>query len=319
VTGILPFEIYQTFLVVALIAMAATPFVIGIAPPVTGRLCEVPALSRITQGTCEIDDEKSHQKHKDHLVIIGYGVTGRNLALTARKAGITYSIIELNPDLVIEARKREEPVIFGVATGEGVLSHAGIPNARIAVVAINDPVAVRKIVSTCRSLNPELSIIVRTRYVSEVEALHAIGADEVIAEEFETSIEIFTVVMNKYFVPRDRIESFITDVRANGYHMLRSRNILHGTLPDLVRHIPNITIAAITVEPESPLVGTTLGEFNLRKRYNLLELAIRRGDSVITGLSGETRIAAGDTAIIYATPGEITKGAGLFSGQNNTK
>jgi len=315
VTGILPFEMYQTFLIVALITMAATPFVISIGQPVTGRLCAVPVLSRVAQGTCSIDDNRSRQRHKDHLVIIGYGVTGKNLALTARKAGITYSIIELNPDFVIEARAGGEPVVFGDATGQGVLTHAGIAQARIVVVAINDPVAVRKVVSLCRSLNQSLSIIVRTRYVSEVESLHDIGADEVIAEEFETSVEIFTVVLNKFFVPRDRIDSFITEVRANGYQMLRSRNTAPGTLTDLVRHIPEVTITTLTVEPGSHLDGTTLGEISLRKRHNLLVLAIRRGENIITGLSGETRIEAGDSAIIYATPEDIAKGAMLFTGQ----
>ncbi|MDO8871773.1 MAG: cation:proton antiporter [Methanoregula sp.] len=314
-TGILPFETYQMFLVVALITMAVTPFVITIGQPVTGRLCELPALSRIAQGTCGLDDERLRRKHKDHLVVIGYGVTGRNLAFTARKAGILYNIIELNPDLVIDARNGGETVVFGDATGEGVLNHAGIPDARIVVVAINDPVATRKIVSLCSSLNPSLSIIVRTRYVSEVESLYSLGADEVIAEEFETSVEIFTVVMNKYFVPRDRIESFITDVRANGYQMLRNRSVGQGTLPDLVRHIPNITLTSLTVEPKSPLAGTTLGEINLRKRYNLLVLAIRRGEEVLTDLGGETRIEEGDVAIIYATPEDIAKGAGLFTGK----
>jgi CPA2 family monovalent cation:H+ antiporter-2 len=56
ITGILPFETYQTFLIVALITMAVTPFVIGIGPPVAGWLCEQPALSLIARGTCNIDD-----------------------------------------------------------------------------------------------------------------------------------------------------------------------------------------------------------------------------------------------------------------------
>jgi CPA2 family monovalent cation:H+ antiporter-2 len=310
---ILPFETYQMFLIIALFTMAATPFVIMIGQPITGCLCEIPVLSRVARGTCGFDDEKSRRVQKDHLVIVGYGVTGRNLSLTARKAGIEYTIIELNPDLVIDARKGGEPVVFGDATGEGVLTHAGIKQARIVVVAINDPVATRKIVSMCRTLNPSLSIIVRTRYVSEVKSLQALGADEVIAEEFETSVEIFTVVMNKYFVPRDQIESFITDVRADGYQMLRSRNIGQGSLPDLVRHIPHISLTSLTVEPGSTLAGTTLGEINLRKRYNLLVLALKRDGEVITGLGGESRIEAGDIAIIYATPEDIAKGVKLFS------
>lgn len=311
---ILPFETYQMFLVVALITMAATPFVMGIGQPFTLRLCEIPGLSRVAQGTCGLDDKESRRKQVDHLVIIGYGVTGRNLALTARRAGIIYHIVELNPDLVIGARNAGEPVVFGDATGEGVLTHAGILDARIAVVAINDPVATRKIVSLCRNLNASLSIIVRTRYVSEAESLYLLGADEVIAEEFETSVEIFTLVLNKYFVPRDRIESFITDVRANGYQVLRSRNPAQGTLPDLIRHIPRVSLTTLTVEPGSPLAGTTLGEMNLRKEHNLLVLAVRRGDEVITGLGGESRIEAGDIAIIYASPEDITRGTGLFSG-----
>ena len=179
-------------------------------------------------------------------------------------------------------------------------------------MAINDPVATRKIVSISRSVAPGISIIVRTRYVSEVEALKEGGADEVIAEEFETSVEIFTVVLNKYFVPRDRIETFISDVRADGYRILRSRTPVQGTLSDLLQNIPNTTITAFTVEHTSPLEGKTLGEFNLRKRYNILVLAIRRGESVITGLSGESRLEGGDIAIVYATPDDIAKGAVLF-------
>jgi CPA2 family monovalent cation:H+ antiporter-2 len=312
ITGILPFGIYQTFLIVALITMAATPFVIGLSQPITTKLCEIPALARVARGTCSTDDTSIRRVKKDHLVIIGYGVTGRNVALTARKAGIAYTIIELNPDLVTEARKQGEPVVFGDATTEGVLEHAGIPTARIAVVAINDPVATRKIVSIVRSLAPGISIIVRTRYVSEVEILKEGGADAVVAEEFETSVEIFTVVLNKYFVPRDSIETFITEVRANGYRIMRSRSPVQGTLSDLLQNIPNTTITAFTVEPASPLEGKTLGEFNLRKRYNILVLAIRRGESVITGLSGESRLENGDIAIVYATPDAIAQGAVFF-------
>jgi len=312
--GILPASSYQTFLIVALITMASTPFVISIGQPLTGRLCRLPALADLARGTCGLDDNGAvHPPKTDHVVIIGYGVTGRNLARTALQAGIRYAIIELNPDLVIAARKEGEPVIFGDATSEGVLTHAGIASARIVVIGINDPVATRRIVGICRRLNPSLSIIVRTRYVSEVMDLQAIGADEVVAEEFETSVEIFTVVLHKYFIPRDQIETFISDVRADGYNMLRSRSTVHGTLPDLARHIPHITIMSLTVEPGSALDGSTLGGFNLRKRTNILILAIRRSTETITSLSGETELLAGDIAIIYATPEDIAKSAGLFS------
>jgi len=311
-TGILPAETYQLFLIVALMTMAATPFIIGIGQPVSGRLCHIPALSRVARGSCGEPEGTMAPPRADHLVIIGYGITGRNLARTASRSGIACSIVELNPDLVRAAREDGESVVFGDATSGGVLVHAGLPAARIAVIAINDPVATRKIVGLCRQINQALFIIVRTRYVSEAGDLKATGADEVIAEEFETSVEIFTLVLHKYFVPRDRIEAFIAEVRADGYQVLRSRNAVNATLPDLVRHIPHITITTLTVEPGSALDGVTLGGYNLRKRTNLLILAIRRGEETFASLSGETLLMAGDMAIVYATPEDLANGAHLF-------
>lgn len=317
-TGVLPVDTYQMFLALALITMAATPFVLNIGQPFTARLCRIPALSVVAQGTCGIDDGKRHPERKDHLVIIGYGVTGRNLARAARHGKIPYAIVELNPDLVTEARLEGEPVIFGDATNEGVLNHTGIRTARIAVIAINDPVATRKITALIRRLNAAVTITVRTRYVSEMEALYLAGADEVVAEEFETSVEIFTMVLHKYFIPRDQIEAFVGEVRAGGYRMLRSRTEPEGTLPDLVRNISNISITAITVEDRSPLAGKTLGEFNLRKRHNILILALQRGEETLTELGGETRIEAGDIAIVYGTPASIALGATLFRAEIRT-
>ena len=316
--GIMPFDTYQLFLIVALVTMALTPFVIGVGSPFTDWLCRIPALSCLEKGSCKTDDEIFRVRKQDHLVIIGYGVTGKNVAVTARRAGITYAIIELNPDIVTEARRNGESVIFGDATNEEVLRHAGVPDARIAVVAINDPVATRRITNLCRVLNPGLSIVVRTRYIGEVDALRALGASDVVAEEFETSVEIFTVVLSRYFVPRDQIEEFITDIRADGYQMLRSRDIPDGNLTDLVRHIPDITVTTYTVQPGSILAGRTLGELNVRKRYNILLLAIRRGDEVITGLGGESRIEEGDEAVVYGNAEEIAHGAALFKGRDST-
>jgi CPA2 family monovalent cation:H+ antiporter-2 len=307
---ILPRTEYQIFLAVALATMAATPFVIGIGQPAAARLSSVPAISRLGQG--KNGDEAAAEPLNDHLVIVGFGITGRNLARTAREAQIPSMIVELNPDLVRAARDQVESVIFGDATSGAVLEHAGVRTARIVVVAINDPVATRKIVALVRGLSHTVTIIVRTRYVSEVEALFAAGADEVVAEEFETSVEIFTVVLHKYFVPADRIEAFIREVRAGGYRMLRTPSKPKGTVTDLVRHIPGITVTGLTVEPGSALAGTTLGGINLRKEHGILVLAVRRGDEMITGLGGESRVEAGDVAIVYGTIEEIAASGHLF-------
>ena len=96
-----------------------------------------------------------------------------------------------------------------------------IRQARVLAVVISDPTAIGRIVATARDLNPGLHIIVRTRFVSQIDALLQAGAQEVIAEEFATSVEMFLRVLSTYLVPKNNIERFVHEIRAEGYDMLR--------------------------------------------------------------------------------------------------
>jgi len=159
---------------------------------------------------------------KDHLVIIGYGVNGRNVALSARSEGIPFVIVEMDPEIVMQEEKKGEPICFGDASQEAVLQYVGMKSARVAAIAISDPAATRRITELARRINPGLFIIVRTRYLQEMKPLHELGADEVIPEEFETSMEIFARVLERYEVPREKIEQFIDHIRSESYEMFRS-------------------------------------------------------------------------------------------------
>jgi len=91
-------------------------------------------------------------------------------------------------------------IVADAASPEG-LEAAGIQRAIAVVIAISDPDGTRRIVRLCRHENPDVHIIVRTRYVSQVDPLKKLGADEVIPEEFETSVEIVSRLMNLLAVP----------------------------------------------------------------------------------------------------------------------
>jgi len=310
--GLLSQEIYQLFLVTALITMGVTPFAIGAAPYATDRLCQVPMLKWLSARPFpRTSAEKTVMR--DHLIVIGYGVNGRNLAHAARIGGIPYTILDLNPATVKSERMRGEPIAYGDATDEGVMTHAGISHARIAVVAINDPLATRRIVDTCRHTNPKVHIIVRTRYIREMKTLQTLGADEVIPEEFETSVEIFTRVLNTYLVPKDSIETFTAEVRANNYQALRNPAKFTASLSDQKLHIPDSEICSFTINPRSSACGRTLQEINLRKKYALTVLGIRRDSHVVTDIDGDTILCAGDIAIVLGTPEKIAGAGHLFS------
>jgi CPA2 family monovalent cation:H+ antiporter-2 len=155
-----------------------------------------------------------------HLMVIGYGVNGRNLTRAATEMEIPYSIVEMNPDTVRTEARRGEPVYYGDATNEAVLAQAGATRARIAAVVIGDPVATRQIVALLRRMNPSLHILARTRFISEVQTLYHLGANDVVPEEFETSLEIFRRTAGHFSLSEEQTERLIDAIRADHYKFL---------------------------------------------------------------------------------------------------
>ncbi|HEX9830877.1 MAG TPA: cation:proton antiporter [Thermodesulfobacteriota bacterium] len=308
-------NIYQTFLSVSVLTMAAAPFIVALAPHIADSISQLPLPERIKSGLypspgINIADKK--ESLKDHLIIIGFGVNGRNVARAAKVAGIPYLIIEMNPDTVRSEQEKEELIYYGDAVQEAVLERAGINDARVLVVAISDPAATRQVTAIARRLNPKVYVIARTRFVQEVKPLYELGASEVIPEEFETSVEIFTRVLTKYLVPRDVIEKFIAEVRSDGYEMFRSPTISSPSLSDLSFHFPNIDICTLQVSDKSSIIGKSLAQIELRNKYGVTLLAIRRDSSILTNPGGDTQLSANDILILLGEPDKVAEVTGLF-------
>jgi CPA2 family monovalent cation:H+ antiporter-2 len=204
--GLLVGDTFQLFLAVAVITMGVTPFIMALAPRVANAALRLPLPAKLKTGfSSKSESVSEHKTHEleDHLIIVGYGLSGKNVATAAKTAKIPYVIIEMNPETVRNEKKAGEPIIYGDATHEAVLEHVGIEGARVMVVAISDPTATRGITSVAVRLNPKIHIIARTRFFRETTALRELGANEVIAEEYETSVEIFARVLAKYLVPKE--------------------------------------------------------------------------------------------------------------------
>jgi CPA2 family monovalent cation:H+ antiporter-2 len=303
----------QFFLAVAVITMALTPFIINAGPHIADRFCRLPLGNRIKAGYSPPDTGKNEKPPlSDHVIIVGYGLNGRHLAKVAGIGKIPYMIIDMNPDTVEQELKKGEPIFFGDATNESILSHACIEEARIMVIAINDPLSTRAITRIARSMNPNLHLIVRTQFLPEVKVLRELGADEVIPEEFETSVEIFSRVLKKYLIPKGTIEQFIRDIRSDTYKVLRSPSEPSADLLNLKINIPNVDITALKVFPESEVVGESLSAINVRKEFAVSILAIRRKGEVLVNPSGEMNLEPDDEVIVIGEPDAIIRLSLLF-------
>ncbi|MBR9998053.1 MAG: cation:proton antiporter [Cyclobacteriaceae bacterium] len=311
--NLITIDIYQYFLAVSLLSMAATPFMFQYSHKLTDFFIRIPIPGQVKRRlkamnkVHKMKETHSETQWDDHLVIIGYGLNGRNLVKAAKKADIPFVIVELNPDTVKEINRQGDPVIYGDATQETILQHVQVHLARIVVIAISDPVATKKIVNLVRRISQTTYLIVRTRYIKDIEDILKLGADEIIPEEFETSIKIFSRVLHKYLVPMDEIQSFINHIRAQNYELLRSPT----SGPDKtgrILHIPDIEIATLPVQQgKNVVVGKQIKESGLREKYGVTILAINRQGKFIKEINGEEILKQDDVLYVAGNPDQINE------------
>jgi len=307
-SGLISREYYQIFLDVTVLTLAATSLIMAVSPKVAEGMLRLPLPSRLKARPYP-SVSKELEALEDHLIIIGYGVNGRNVARSAKRESIPYLIIDMDPEIVMREGKSGEPIYFGDAASEAVLNHVGICKAKAMVIAISDPSATRRITELARRLNSDIFIIARTRYVQEMKPLHDLGADEVIPEEYETSIEIFSRVLSRYDVPRDKIESFIDQIRSDGYEMFRSYSREPFCSADL--SLMTEDISTLKVCQGSPASERALGDLEL-EALDIKPLAVHRGMDTLSNPDGDLVLLPDDVIIMMGREENIHKVADLF-------
>lgn len=309
--GLLAAEAQQVFVAVSVLTMLAAPllvaagaWLVGRAPVRSGRAGEEPAASVLRSG---------------HVVVVGYGLNGSNVARVLSEIGTPYVVLEAEAQRVSEARAAGVEVLLADATSPAALEIAGIARARAVVVTIPDPAACRKVVRLCRSRNPDVRTIVRTRYVREVEELRRAGADEVIPEEFETSIEIIARLLRSFHVPGNLIATQVRVLRDEAYRKLRDP----GARPEAGRRLSALMAAGtselVLILPEMAAAGRTLGELGLEEEHVAVPALLRDG-APIAPPPLDVRIEPGDTLLLVGAHEDLVhatrrlEGAGASEG-----
>lgn len=287
-------EMYQYFLSVSILTMAITPFVLQSGEKwADGILRKTGKLPLPTTPNNQPTDQDWH----DHLVIIGYGVNGRNVAQAARLAQIPYVILELNPDTVRKEKAKGENILFGDAIHDHILHQVHIDKARVVVVAISDPQATKQIISAIRQHSQTVHLIIRTRFIKETEELMRLGANEVIPEEFETSVEIFSRVLYRFLVPLDQIGSWVDDIRRDNYSMLRPGGL--PKVPASAAHLPDFNISCVRVQADSgKVVNKALADSHVRQIFGVTVLAIERNEELIADIDADETIRQHDLVYV---------------------
>lgn len=296
--GLLAGNIYQLLLGTAVLTLLLTPAFVTFAPGIGRR---VAALVR----AADPESAAEHAGLSSHVIIVGYGLNGSLLARVLGEAGLPFVVIELNNSTVQQARREGVPILFGDASRQEILEHAGIERAQAVVFAMSDLPAMRRSVRLARGLAPAVKIIVRTRMVQEIDSVRLAGADEVVAEEFESAIEVFTLVLRHFHVPRNIIRTQTRLLRGEDYRMLRVPGASEGVSETVLQALEAGTTDLYRMTPESRARGGTLRDLDLRNRTGASVIAVVRGEESFPNPSPTMELEEGDTLVFVGSHEQI--------------
>jgi CPA2 family monovalent cation:H+ antiporter-2 len=181
-TGLVDNPLASNLTVAIILSMLVTPFGLALGPHLAAGLGKLSPMTRLLQVQTT-EEMGETQPLRNHVIIAGYGLTGRSLARSLAQVGAPYIIADLNTENVRDAARRGEPACFGDVTSPEVLGHLGAAKACDVVIAINDPDATVRATRAVRRVAPDVRITVRTAYEADAKRLEEAGATYVIAAE----------------------------------------------------------------------------------------------------------------------------------------
>jgi CPA2 family monovalent cation:H+ antiporter-2 len=150
---------------------------------------------------------------QQHVVLCGFGRVGSSLGKALDTFGLSYVVIDRNPDIIRRLQVRHTAYLYGDASHRELLVKAGAADASLIIVALPEIEPAALTVSRIRDLNPKVPIFARAHGVAEAERLSALGATEVIQPEVEASATLIRHALNWFGVPEDRVLVYVEQYR----------------------------------------------------------------------------------------------------------
>ncbi len=296
----------QLILAASLLSMVIAPFLIQYNGRIARRL--VRSYSRNSgQVVQDIDDVGKHLHN--HVIICGYGRSGQYLGRFLKEENIPFVALDIDPTRVLEAAAAGENVMFGDAARRVVLEAAGGARAKALIISYADNRASMKILHIVQENYPQLPVIVRTVDDSNMEALRAAGAAEVVPEILEGSLMLASHALMLLGVPLNRVVKRIRLFREERYKLFRG--YFHGIsdAEDEDMEKKQVRLHSVVISAGSYAIGRSLMDMNLHN-FEVEVKSIRRpnGNGVIP--TDTSYLAEGDVIVLLGQP------AGLANAQN---
>jgi CPA2 family monovalent cation:H+ antiporter-2 len=293
--GVIRSETFALILATAVITMILTPFATRAVEPLFQWYQRWRGRPQI--GASHLPDEGL----RDHIIIVGYGRVGRYAGEVLHQLNMPCVVIDQDQRAVDQAKASGLPVIYGDASSPVVLEAAGVHNARLVLVVVSAALDVELVVRQVRQLDPDLHIVARATRLSQVEDLRRFGIHEIVQPEFEAGLELVRQTLLHFDIPAAEIERLSDAIRTERYQPFETLHTDTQVLAQLRRARHALGIEWMTLPPDAPIVGRSIGTSGIRERTGASIAALLHNEIVVSNPGPEEVLSAGQSIAIVGT------------------
>ncbi len=283
---------YSLILAASLISITVNPFMYRLIAPLEKFLGRLPGYRTKSKQLIQMT-EPGEDSLKDHVVIVGYNRIGKHMVDVLTSLNIPLLVIEEDVDRIDELGVRKIPALFGDASNSEVITHAHL-RKHACCGTIPDETATSLIVTRAHDLAPELTIVARSTTREGVDELAHLGANYIVQPELEGGLELVHHTLLELGFPLREVHEYAQAVRRDHYNIEVTSADEHRSLDDLLTAFEGIEITWLKLHTESPLVGKTLAEANLRAYSGASVVALIRGGQLFPNPKSVTSFEEGD-------------------------
>jgi len=198
---------------VIILSMIATPLLFLLAR----KLSE-----KSEHDSVPVEQQAQHVKPiKDFVLIAGFGRFGEQVAKVLHAGNIPYIAVDHNAAVVVKAHAQSLPVYYGDISRPNVLRHLHAQNASLAVVTLDQPLAVERTIQAIHNECPHVPIFARTHGGEDSQKLHAMGVETTVPETLESSLQLAATVLFRLGVKKGNVMELVNNFRDEDYKRLR--------------------------------------------------------------------------------------------------
>ena len=304
--GLVSRRIYLLILGTTAVTLMLTPFVLRLVPFLFDFAESMPWLKPYLVDD-QARDFSEDLPQKNHIVVCGYGRLGKNLVKLLQQYQLSVVVIDQSESRIQQLREAGIPYVYGNAVSLHVLETAGVSHAQGMAIALPDPASIRLCLKRSLEVCPELDTVVRATQDKNIELLYQLGAKEVVQPEFEASLEMVNHLLIGVGLLPEVVQEKMQQIRQDHYLDLRPESSAAEVSQYLQKVTRDLNRRWYDLPADSPLIGMTLEEVNMRYLTGVSLMAICRVDGEeIDYPNSQTTLLLGDRLLVVGSAEELT-------------